>query len=151
MHSLILPPFFSIKRIVKVKGLLLYYINSYFKFSLSYSFSFYYLLLVLSLTLTSILSFERALLTSFILQSYSFRFKSVLSSFQSLKTSRKLAYSIGISPSYSVASSFSTIFSFIETTQIASPSLCFLKSLFILQVETLRSKPITCFTSVPKS
>jgi len=67
MHSLILPPFFSIKRIVEVKGLLLYYINSYSKFSLSYSFSFYCLLLVISLTLTSTLSFKRALLTSFIL------------------------------------------------------------------------------------
>jgi len=67
MHSLILPPFFSIKRIVKVKGLLLYYINFYFKFSLSYSFSSYYLLLVISLTLTSTLSSKRAILISFIL------------------------------------------------------------------------------------
>jgi len=67
MHSLILPPFFSIKRIVEVKELLLYYINSYSKFSLSYSFNFYYLLLVIGLTLTSSLSFKRALLTSFIL------------------------------------------------------------------------------------
>jgi len=67
MHSLILPPFFSIKRIVEVKGLLLYYIYPYFKFSLSYFFSSCYLLLVISLTLTSTLSFKRALLTSFIL------------------------------------------------------------------------------------
>jgi len=67
MHSLILPPSFSIKRIAEVKGLLLYYINSYFKFSLSYFFSFYYLLLVISLTLTSTLSSKHALLTSFIL------------------------------------------------------------------------------------
>jgi len=67
MHSLILPPFFSIKRIVEVKGRLLCYINPYSKFSLSYFFSSYYLLLVISLTLTSILSFKRALLTSFIL------------------------------------------------------------------------------------
>jgi len=67
MYSLILLPFFSIKRIVKVKGLLLYYINPYFKFSLSYFLSFYYLLLVISLTLTSTLSFKYTLLTSFIL------------------------------------------------------------------------------------
>jgi len=67
MYSLLLPPFFSIRRIVKVKELLLGYINPYFKFNLSYLFSFYYLLLVISLTLTSILSFKRALLTSFIL------------------------------------------------------------------------------------
>jgi len=67
MHSLILPPFFSIKRIAEVKGLLLYYINSYFKCSLSYFFSSCYLLLVISLSLTSTLSFKRALLTSFIL------------------------------------------------------------------------------------
>jgi len=67
MHSLILPPFFSIKRIAEVKRLLLYYIYSYFKFSLSYSFSSYYLLLVIGLTLTSTLSSKRALLTSFIL------------------------------------------------------------------------------------
>jgi len=67
MYSLILPLFFSIKRIVKVKGLLLYYINSYFKFSLSYFFSFYCLLLVIGLTLTSTLFFKRALLTSYIL------------------------------------------------------------------------------------
>ena len=67
MYSLILPLFFSIKRIVKVKGLLLCYINLYFKFSLSYSFSSCYLLLVIGLTLTSSLSFKRALLTSFIL------------------------------------------------------------------------------------
>jgi len=67
MYSLILLSFFSIKRIVKVKRLLLYYINSYFKFNLSYFFNSYYLLLVISLTLTSTLSFKRALLTSFIL------------------------------------------------------------------------------------
>jgi len=67
MHNLILPPFFSIKRKVELKGLLLCYINPYFKFSLSYFFSSYYLLLVISLTLTSTLSFRRALLTSFIL------------------------------------------------------------------------------------
>jgi len=67
MYSLILPPFFSIKRIVEVKRLLLYYINFYFKFSLSYFFSFYYLLLVISLHLTSTLSSKRVLLTSFIL------------------------------------------------------------------------------------
>jgi len=67
MYSLILPLFFSIKRIVEVKGLLLYYINSYSKFSLSYFFSSYYLLLVIRLTLTSTLSSKRALLTSFIL------------------------------------------------------------------------------------
>jgi len=67
MHSLILPPLFSIKRIVKVKGLLLCYINPYFKFSLSYFFSSYYLLLVISLILTSTLSFKYALLTSSIL------------------------------------------------------------------------------------
>jgi len=67
MYSLILPPFFSIKRIAKVKRLLLCYINLYFKFSLSYFFSSCYLLLVISLTLTSTLSSKRALLTSFIL------------------------------------------------------------------------------------
>jgi len=67
MYSLILPSFFRIKGIVKVKRLLLYYINLRFKFSLSYSFSFYYLLLVISLTLTSTLSSKCALLTSFIL------------------------------------------------------------------------------------
>ena len=67
MHSLILPPFFSLKRIAKVKGLLLCYINPYFKFSLSYFFNSYYLLLVISLTLTSTLSSKRVLLTSFIL------------------------------------------------------------------------------------
>jgi len=67
MYSLILPPFFSIKKILEVKGLLLYYINPYFKFSLSYFFSSYYLLLVIGLTLTSTLSSKRALLTSFIL------------------------------------------------------------------------------------
>jgi len=67
MHSLILPSFFSIKKIVEVKGLLLYYINSYFKLNLSYFFNFYYLFLVISLTLTSTLSFKRVLLTSFIL------------------------------------------------------------------------------------
>jgi len=67
MYSLILPSFFSIKKIVEVKRLLLYYINPYFRFSLSYFFSSYYLLLVIGLTLTSTLSFKRALLTSFIL------------------------------------------------------------------------------------
>jgi len=67
MDSLILPLFFSIKKIVKVKRLLLCYINPYFKFSLSYFFSSYYLLLVIGLTLASTLSFKRALLTSFIL------------------------------------------------------------------------------------
>jgi len=81
MHSLILPPFFSIKRIVEVKGLLLCYINLYSRFSLSYFFSYYYYLLVVSLTLTSTLSFKRALLTSSILKFYSFYSKSVLSSF----------------------------------------------------------------------
>jgi len=67
MYNLILPPFFSIKKIAKVKGLLLYYINLYFKFSLSYFFNSYYLLLVIGFTLTSTLSFKRVLLTSFIL------------------------------------------------------------------------------------
>ena len=67
MYSLILPFFFSIKRTAKVKGLLLCYINSYFKFNLSYVYSSYCLLLVISLTLTSTLSSKRALLTSFIL------------------------------------------------------------------------------------
>ena len=56
MQSLILPPFFSIKRIAEVKGLLLYYINLRSKFNFSYSFNSCCLLLVVGLTLTGTLS-----------------------------------------------------------------------------------------------
>jgi len=67
MQSLILPPFFSTKRIAEVKGLLLCYINLRSKFSLSCFFNSCYLLLVIGLTLIGTLSFKCASLTSFIL------------------------------------------------------------------------------------
>jgi len=67
MQSLILPPFFSIKSIAKVKGLLLCLINPCSRFSLSYSFSSCYLSLVVGLTLISTLSSKCTSLTSSIL------------------------------------------------------------------------------------